>query len=267
MNNQLFNQLLNRGYRITFTSSQVMYTTPEGVSKTLQYAGDPDAAVQSIYAEVLGGIDCNLMAGSKVDDVTALIDMINVLDSGGTMATQDFIIFGIPWTIYQGTTAYIVQPKGRFKHEHKSFIAALYGHLVHELNQSRVLFDDIHHQITITKKRGSNEIPDEATLGLWNQIVGNFKNPWAPVLQLTCPLDGGLVKVGPIQPLSQIKDLSIVFENVSNVRNHGDALIQQLQLNGIQTAWVLHAQYPTLLAMSSGFCPTGNSSGMPFGVY
>lgn len=165
MNNQLFNQLLNRGYRITFTSSQVMYTTPEGVSKTLQYAGDPD-------------------------------DMLQAISNGL-----------------------------------------------------------------------ENKIPDEATLGLWNQIVGNFKNPWAAVLQLTCPLDGGLVKVGPIQPLSQIKDLSIVFENVSNVRTHGDALIQQLQLNGIQTAWVLHAQYPTLLAMTSGFCPTGNSSGMPFGVY
>lgn len=48
MSDSLFNQLLAKGYRITFTATQVMYTTSEGESRTIQYTGDFDSVLEAI---------------------------------------------------------------------------------------------------------------------------------------------------------------------------------------------------------------------------
>ncbi len=48
MSNSLFNQLLAKGYRITFTESQVVYSTPDSEAKTIQYTGDFNSALQAI---------------------------------------------------------------------------------------------------------------------------------------------------------------------------------------------------------------------------
>lgn len=48
MSDSLFNQLLAKGYRITFTESQVVYSTPDSEAKTIQYTGDFNSALQTI---------------------------------------------------------------------------------------------------------------------------------------------------------------------------------------------------------------------------
>lgn len=48
MSNSLFNQLLAKGYRITFTESQVMYSAPDSEVKTIQYTGDFDSVLEAI---------------------------------------------------------------------------------------------------------------------------------------------------------------------------------------------------------------------------
>ena len=68
MSDSLFNQLLNQGYRITFTMDQVTYTTPDGEFKTARYSGDLD----TILRLIAGGDKTE----SSTEDISNLLQQI-----------------------------------------------------------------------------------------------------------------------------------------------------------------------------------------------
>ena len=164
MSIELFNQLLAKGYRITFTATQVMYTTSEGESKTIQYTGDFDSALQAII--------------------------------NNKSTTPD----------------------------------------------------------------------DSAIVNLCMRIVNNFQNPWEGVLILTLPFDGGLIKIGPAQPLSQNKDMLLSFEGIKDIEGTCTKIAQMLQPYGLHGSWVMSAKYPTMMVTSGWSTQTASSGPMPFGV-